>query len=370
METPWIDSGQLARALERNEAFWRGELDDYPLMWVTVPDAKAGASPPEPAIEEEMWTDVEYIISTANDRLSRTYYAGDSLPVHNSWLGPDQFASWLGADLMLKPRDNTSWIKPFVEDWNDHPEFRIDPGNRWWTLYLEILRASVEAGKGKWVTAYPDLHTGIDALAAIRGPEKLMIDMLETPDLIQRSMKQMTALFKYVIDTVSSIILPGGQGTSNWTMGWSEKRFLCIGQNDFTCLISPEMFEEFCWQDNVACCDYVDVSLLHLDGPGVARHTAKFLELEKLTAIQWIQGAGSPYPSEWIDLLRRIQDGGKPVQLYYGGAHAGDADLFSEIDLLCSNLDGTRLFIWAEVESVEKADAIVRHARDVCRTVQ
>jgi len=37
-------------------------------------------------------------------------------------------------------------------------------------------------------------------------------------------MRQMTQLFKDVVDETSRIILPAGQGTSNWTMGWSAQK--------------------------------------------------------------------------------------------------------------------------------------------------
>ena len=101
----------------------------------------------KPASEEELWTDVDYIIESAEAQLSQTYYAGDALPVYSPWLGPDQFAAWLGADLILRPREhNTSWVVPFVEDWDNQPDFRIDPSNPWWELYTGILRRSVEAG--------------------------------------------------------------------------------------------------------------------------------------------------------------------------------------------------------------------------------
>jgi len=92
METPWIEDRQLARALVRNEAFWDGQLEEYPLMWITVPDAKPGPTVAEPEKEEELWTHVDYIIESTEVKLSRTYYAGDALPVFSPWLGPDQFA--------------------------------------------------------------------------------------------------------------------------------------------------------------------------------------------------------------------------------------------------------------------------------------
>jgi hypothetical protein len=367
MNTPWIPEKQLSRALERNEAFWTGELKEYPLLWVTVAGAVAGSPPAAPATDEEQWTDVEYQMAKAEDALSRAYYAADALPVYNPWLGPDQFAAWLGGTLSFSTKDNTSWTKPFIEDWADFPDFRIDPSNRWWRAYLAMLDASVERGRDKWVTAYPDLHTGIDALGAMRGPERLMIDFLSVPDAIRRAMAQMTRLWKQIVDIVSEKLLRGGQGTTNWTYGWSEERFVCVGQNDFTCLIGPAMFDEFVLEDTVASCDHVDRSIYHLDGPGALQHLPRLLEIDRLDCVQWIQGAGKPLPSAWVDLLKRIQDSGKTVQVMYAGAHGGNADFKREMEVLCGVLEPARLFIAADVDSVEKADFIVRHTKEICR---
>jgi hypothetical protein len=363
MQTTWIKEPQLSQALRRNEAFWKGELEEGPLLWVTAPGARPAPPIPEPGTEDELWTNVDYVMAATTRTLGSTHYAGDALPVFCPWLGPDQFAAWLGADLELKPRQNTSWCKPFVQDWAAHPHLRIDPNNRWWRLYLQLLREAVRAGAGKWITGYPDLHSGVDALSAIRGPEDLAVDMVSEPEAIHRAMRQTTDLWKFVVDTASEIILPAGQGTSNWTMGWSAERFLCVGQNDFSCMIGPDMFETFCWQDNVECCAHVEHSLYHLDGPGAIRHVPLLLRLERLNCIQWIQGAGSPLPSEWVDLLQRIQAGGKSVQLYYGTGHGGEADLKHELDVLCGALDPTRLFIVASADSAQTADDLVRYSR-------
>ena len=367
MRTIWIEQKPLGQTLARHKAFWRGELEEGPLVWVTASNAKPGRVIPEPASEEELWTNTDYVIASTEASLARTHFAGDALPVFCPWLGPDQFAAWLGAELLLKPREFTSWAKPFVKDWDEHPEFHIAPDNRWWKLYLEILRESVRVGQDKWVTGYPDLHTGVDALSAIRGADRLALDMVEAPEAVHQAMREMTALWKSVVDTVSALILPAGQGTANWTMGWSSQRFLCIGQNDFTCMISPRMFEEFCGPDNQACCDHVDRTLYHLDGPGAVRHVPWLLRQEKLHCIQWIQGAGQKPPSQWLTLLRQIQAGGKSVQLYYGGAHGGDLDLKHELDILCRALDPNRLFIWAEASSAEQADALTAYARQTAR---
>jgi hypothetical protein len=177
MNSIWIEDRETSRRCARHEAFWDGCLEAGPLLWVTAPQATSGVGPKLPATEEALWADVEYVLDKGEFDLGRTCFAGDSLPVFHPWLGPDQFAAWLGAEMEVKPRDNTSWVKPFVKDAAAYPAFQLDPGNRWWRLYLELVKGSVERGKDKWVTAYPDLHTGIDALAAIRGPENLMLDL-------------------------------------------------------------------------------------------------------------------------------------------------------------------------------------------------
>lgn len=360
MDTIWIEDRQLSRALQRNEAFWSGQLEQGPLLWLTAP-ARPAASVLEPARDEELWTNVDYVMAATEANLAATHFAGDALPVYCPWLGPDQFAAWLGADLVLRPRQSTSWSSPLVHDWSEHTQLRIEPDNCWWQLYLELVRESVRVGAGKWITGYPDLHTGIDALSALRGPENLALDLVSNPAAIRQAMTQLTQLWKFVVDVVSDIALPAGQGTSNWTMGWSSQRFVCIGQNDFSCMISPEMFESFCWQDNWECCAHVDHSIYHLDGPGAILHVPLLLRLERLNCIQWIQGAGKPLPSQWIELLQQIQAGGKSVQLYYGPGHGDDADLMRELETLCRALDPNRLFIWATARSAEEADAIVKH---------
>jgi hypothetical protein len=360
MQTIWLEEKETQRRCARNEAFWEGCLEQGPLLWVTAPRTRAGQEPKKPATEEALWTDVAYVLDKAEYDLAHTHFAGDALPVFHPWLGPDQFAAWLGAEMEVKPLENTSWVKPFVNDISAVPSMGLSPDNRWWRLYLELVTGAVERGKNKWATAYPDLHTGIDALSALRGPENLMMDLLEQPEIVQQALTRMTELWKQIVDEVSSRVLPAGQGTSNWTLGWSQKRFLCIGQNDFSCMISPAMFDEFCLRDTRECIQHVDHTLYHLDGPDAVRHLPTILGVESLPCVQWIQGAGQPLPSQWLPLLQRIQAAGKSVQLFYAGSHGGDADFAKELDALCSNLDRTKLFIVMDARSVEEAEALVK----------
>jgi 5-methyltetrahydrofolate--homocysteine methyltransferase len=124
------------------------------------------------------------------------------------------------------------------------------------------------------------------------------------------------------------------------------------------------MYNEFCWQDLIETCDHVDRSLYHLDGPGAIPHLPLICSVEKLNSIQWIPGVGAPPLSQWMNLLRRMQEYGKSVQVW-PLLNCTMHELVEEVSILCQGLDPTRLFIVAEVDSVERACAVIRKAREI-----
>jgi hypothetical protein len=244
-------------------------------MWVSAANAKPGPMVPEPATEEELWTNVDYVIASTEASLARTHFAGDALPVFCPWLGPNQFAAWLGAELALKPRDFTSWVKPFVHDWDAHPQFRIAPDNRWWRLYLEGL------GCIQWIQG------------AGQRPPSQWLGLLG----------QIQAAGKAVQLYYGGVTVHVGQPSRLPVRGASSP--------------APQ------------ACDRAAGSRPH-------------------------RQAGKP----------ALQ--GLPEQLH-GGAHGGDLDLKSELDVLCRALDPNRLFLWAEARSAADAEAVAAYARKAAR---
>ena len=88
MKSIYLNEDQISQRTARNEAFWQGTLTDYPIIWITAPDPKPGYGVPAPATEDELWTNVEYVVKSTHSALAQTYFAGDSLPVYSPWLGP------------------------------------------------------------------------------------------------------------------------------------------------------------------------------------------------------------------------------------------------------------------------------------------
>ena len=65
-------------------------------------------------------------------------FLAESFPNLDVCLGPGSTAAYLGSDVGFS--ENTIWFKPCVEeDWDDHPEIRFDPENRWFSRHLKLV---------------------------------------------------------------------------------------------------------------------------------------------------------------------------------------------------------------------------------------
>ena len=81
-------------------------------------------------------------------------------------------------------------------------------------------------------------------------------------------------------------------------------------------MISPKMFDRYVLPDLDTIFKTMDHAFYHLDGIGQIPHVDMLLDLDSLVGIQWIPGGGQPPPHKWMDLIRRIRDGGKLCQVY------------------------------------------------------
>jgi hypothetical protein len=84
-----------------------------------------------------------------------------------------------------------------------------------------------------------------------------------------------------------------------------------IPSNDFSCMISDQLFADSFLPGNVRECSHMDRCIYHLDGPQVLRFLDTLLELPQIHAIQWVAGAGRDHWADWIPVYRRIQEAGK-----------------------------------------------------------
>ncbi len=314
-------------ARERWAAFWQGEIVDRPVAMIRCP--KAGVERrPEGRYMEGRDGDYDAVIDRFEAWAATVAWLGEAIPVYVPSFGPDMFAGFLGAPLNYGTQGdtNTSWSEPCVEDWAAALPLAIAPENPVWVRTQEFVARLAERSRGRWVVAHLDMHSNLDALAAMRGPERLCMDLLDEPETIDRAIAQMGPLYRMVDRRLRELGRMDQTGSSGWIPMYCEGRFN-VTQSDFSCMVGPDQFRRFvlpALEEELAALDH---SIYHLDGPDALRHLDDLLALERLDAIQWVPGAGRPPHKGWLELLKRIVGAGKSVIVYCAPA---EVPLFHE----------------------------------------
>jgi 5-methyltetrahydrofolate--homocysteine methyltransferase len=296
-------------------AWWAHELD-RPLVLITerVPDAEGNL----PEIEHftsnyplEMPGDE--VIAQITRLIESQRYHGDAYPRWWVNFGPGIMAGFLGAKVHSVP--DTVWFEPQEIVPPEELHFSYDPDNVWWRRVQDLTQTALDAWEGQVQVSHTDLGGNLDILASFRTTERLLFDLYDAPEEIDRLTREITELWIRYYREQDEMIRPVCGGTSPWAPVWSTQKTYML-QSDFAYMISPEMFERYVVPDLVACCDFLDHGFYHLDGPGQIPHLDMLIGIERLRGIQWVPGAGNPSPDQWLDLLKRIIDGGKLSQLF------------------------------------------------------
>jgi len=293
-------------------AFWHQEIIDRPCIYITAPKDNARPVPGLPYMAGSDGNFDEPAVLVV-ERAAQTYWGGDAVPSYNPSFGPDQFAAFIGAELKVSEHSaGTSWAVPFVEDWESVLPLELDPGNEWWKRMQGFVSRLAEAADGKMLISHLDTHSNMDALSAIRNPERLCMDLIDCPELIDQAMCEVRAVFPQFYDTLYEAGNMGRHGSMSWIPIYGEGKALAM-QCDFACMVGPEMFRRFILPALEEEASYTDHSIYHYDGPDALVHLPDILAIKDLDAIQWVPGAGQKPFIEWMDLLKEIQKGGKAV---------------------------------------------------------
>lgn len=344
------------RAQERVDAWWQGQVVDRAVIQVTAPkDGSAYVVPPIPDSRLLEWfTDPDRVIPRLERSLEATYWGGEAFPV----MFPVSIslvailAAYLGCPYTIAPISYSGWASPIVEDWGSRSTLAFDPQNKWWLLSRELLQAASQRAPGRYYVGVPDLNGPGEMLARLRGPERLATDLLEQPEAVKAALVEANAAWLRYWEACVGTIHQWLGGYLHWMGIWSDVPSTDL-QCDFSCMISPAMFQEFFLPALGQQTTWVSRTIYHLDGPNAARHLDLLLSLPKLTGIQWVPGAGAPPMSRWIRLLRRIQAGGKLLVI---GCEP------SEVETLLSELEPEGLWISTQCASEGQARDLLRKA--------
>jgi len=273
-----------------------------------TPHADVPAPPPCRDLNQR-WFDPQWRADYLDWYVAHSSLMADILPVANTQLGPGSLAAILGG--VFEGGEDTIWIHP-----NPHftDDITLDPQHPNWLLHKELLQACKRKAQGHYYVGMPDLMEGLDVLAALKGTDKVLLDTVMQPELLERQLQQVNDIYFRVFDELYDIIREGDEMAFCYFSLWAPGRMSKL-QCDLSTMISQDDYRRFVQPFIRQQCQRIDYTLYHLDGVGAMHHLDALLEIDELDAIQWTPGVGEPQGGspKWYDLYRRILAAGKSI---------------------------------------------------------
>ena len=314
--------------------------------------------PPAPKSLDQKWFDPEWRAEYLDWYVAHSSMMADMLPVANTQLGPGSLAAILGG--VFEGGEDTIWIHP-NPNYTDDIKFDInDPANKNWQLHKDLLRACKKKANGNYYVGMPDLMEGLDVLAALKGTDKVLLDTVMQPEVLEQQMQKINDIYFQVFDELYDIIREGDEMAFCYFSSWAPGKMTKL-QSDISTMISVEDYRRFVQPFIREQCQKIDYTLYHLDGVGAMHHLPALLEIEELNAIQWTPGVGEPQGGspKWYDLYKRILAGGKSILASWV--------TLDELRPLLDNIGGNGVHIEMDFhneDEVEKALRIVEEYQE------
>ena len=311
--------------------------------------------PPAPKDLNQKWFDPQWRAEYLDWYVAHSCLKADMLPVANTQLGPGSLAAILGG--VFEGGEDTIWIHP-NPDYTD--DIRFDPNHPNWLLHKELLKACKAKAQGHYYIGMPDLMEGMDVLAAMKGTDKVLLDTVMQPEVLEHQMQQINDIYFQVFDELYDIIREGDEMAFCYFSAWAPGKMAKL-QSDISTMISVDDYRRFVQPFIRQQCQRLDYTLYHLDGVGATHHLPALLEIEELNAIQWTPGVGEPQGGspKWYDLYKKILGAGKSIMACWV--------TLDELRPLLDNIGGDGVHIEMDFhneDEVEQAMRIVEEYRD------
>ena len=311
--------------------------------------------PPAPKNLNQKWFDPKWRADYLDWYVAHSSLMADMLPVANTQLGPGSLAAILGG--VFEGGEDTIWIHP---DPNYKDDIVFNPNHPNYLLHKELLRACKAKAQGHYYVGMPDLMEGLDVLAAIKGTDKVLLDTVIQPEVLEHQMQQINDIYFQVFDELYDIIREGDEMAFCYFSSWAPEKMSKL-QSDISTMISVDDYRRFVQPFIRQQCQKIDYTLYHLDGVGAMHHLDALLEIKELNAIQWTPGVGEPQGGspKWYDLYKKILASGKSVMACWV--------TLDELRPLLDNIGGNGVHIEMDFHNereVEQAIRIIEEYQD------
>lgn len=181
---------------KRFEALWHQELIDRCCVAVYAPKENR---------EEEYRKgialnatlhgyDPEYVFLQKEKALENAFFGGEAFP--QLWLnyGPAGHAGYFDAPYEI--RNGTVWLTHIIDDYNTNP-LKFNQNNEI-LKHQELLTTGIaKKCKDRFLISTPDNAGMLDALAALRGTDNLLVDFYDDPENVHQALDEIFTAWNY-----------------------------------------------------------------------------------------------------------------------------------------------------------------------------
>ncbi len=339
---------KLPKIQDKLSNWWEFGDQKNPCILITLPPENNTLLPDTNDLDK-WWRDTDFTIDRQMILMEQQRYFGQAVPFHYIDCSSSAMAGVLGARMQLVNKE-TMWAYPCFESVEEVIEMPLARDTFWYQQAKTLTERSVDLAYDHHFVSLFAMEGITDILAGLYGTENFLVDLISKPEQVKTAAELVKGYWIDLFKEFQAYLnRTGNRGHIGWAGIWAPGSHFPL-QEDFSYMISNEMFREFVLPHLLDMIDVMEYPLYHLDGIGAIPHLDTLLQIRKLKAIQWVPGAGKERLSQWYELIRKILAGGKSVQVF------ADVD---EIDDLVAQVGARGLLVTVQNADAEQAQKII-----------
>jgi len=247
-----------------------------------------------------------------------------------------------GCPVVAQP--GSLWAEPYLDSYEDHQQITFDPDNPWLQKLIEFTMVLVDVSDGRYPVTLPQTRGPLDTLAAMRGPERMGLDLYDRPEEVAAILDELTDLWIGICDAVRPWIPPFHGGYCS-RMKMFAPGYAITPQNDISSIVSAGMYREFALPCDRRITRHFPYHSFHTHDTE-CHQIENLLELKELTVIQiFLQpDMGGPPFESMLPIIEQALER-KPVLL--------GAENLETAERCLESLPSTGLFLMLETQPLE-----------------
>lgn len=142
--------------------------------------------------EKNFYFDIDTADRMFRGRFENTYYIGEALPCLFPYFGTAGIAEYTGCKPNRTPR--TTWFDSWLEEPEAEGISYCCPEA--FQAQKDAIGRLLELSRGDYLVSVSDNAGVLDALAAIRGTDNLMMDMFTDPEFVEEGVQKLLPIYK------------------------------------------------------------------------------------------------------------------------------------------------------------------------------